>query len=71
MTDPVPPQSIIIGLTKGEWPMIVFGNDKAGRSQALHWIAEKPNRRLWECGILNPRELEYIPPGEAKLVRKQ
>lgn len=66
-----PPGSIILGLTVGEWPMRTFSNNASGKAHATAWIAEQPNkRRLWECTLINTQELEYVPPGEAKLVRK-
>lgn len=65
------PQSIILGLTIGEWPVMAFSNDASGIAHATSWISEQPTkRRLWECTLINVRELEYVPPGEAKLVRK-
>lgn len=67
-----PPKQIILGLTIGQWPMVVFADDASGRAHALGWIAKDPDRRcLWACGVLNARELQYLPPGEARLVNKE
>lgn len=61
------PKSIILGMTIGQWPVQAF----TAEAHALDWIARDTDlRRLWRCTLVDPVELEYVPPGEARLVEK-
>jgi hypothetical protein len=63
----VPPSELILGLTVGEWPVAAFTVD----SHAIAWVQKDPGRRkLWKCQVVNPIELRYVPPGEARLVAR-
>lgn len=61
------PKEVLLGLTMGQWPVQCFTVD----AHATHWLGEDPNnRKLYRVRVINPVELEYIPPGDARLVPK-
>jgi hypothetical protein len=59
------PQTAVLGMQRGEWPVRIFVRDV----HAIHWMSENPsNREIWRVDIANVRKLRYVPPNEPSLV---
>jgi hypothetical protein len=62
------PEELILGLTRGEWPIQVWES----ATHAIHWVGQDPaKRRLWRVRVEVLAQLQYVPPGEASLVERE
>lgn len=55
--------TVYIGNERGTWPLYCFTNE----AHAVHWVGESEKRRVWVVDVNVLYEMEYVPPGEARL----
>lgn len=64
------PEEIYIGVTEGLWPIEAWTNER----QAAYWAGKQDQegrrRRVFKVRLADVREMEYVPPGEERLVLK-
>ena len=64
------PEEIYIGVTDGLWPIEAWTNE----GHATYWAGkqgqEGRRRHVFKVRLADIREMEYVPPGEARLAFK-
>lgn len=56
--------TVYVGNERGTWPLVYLANE----THAAGWMGENPDkRRLWVADVKVLYEVEYVPPGEARL----
>lgn len=62
-----PVGQVWIGKQRNEWVVRLFVSEV----HAIHWAAEDiQHRDIWQATITLGEELEYVPPGDARLKPK-
>lgn len=62
------PTTMLIGVTRGQWPIQVFYNSEQGAAEWLN-TAEKPGqiKHVYRVSLEIVSEMEYVPPVPALL----